>query len=101
MQIRQEAEARLWTKLFGMTKDGTNQEVYRKTYVKASLEAKASGKNKSSLFEEEAKCVVEMLCTVDVFTIAGPATLFILAMILHLKGKPRSARTAMRLLMTR
>jgi hypothetical protein len=64
---------------------GTRQEVYRKTYVGVSLEAKAISENKDRLFkdQEEAKCVVGILCTVDVFTIADPATLFVMAMILH------------------
>jgi hypothetical protein len=54
-------------------------------YVGASLEAIAISRNKVCLFEnrEEAKYAVEMLCAVGVFTIAGPATLFVMAMILH------------------
>jgi hypothetical protein len=48
-------------------KVGTRQESYRKTYVGVSLEAKAISGNKDRLFkdQEEAKCVVGMLCTVD------------------------------------
>ncbi|KAJ4384338.1 hypothetical protein N0V86_001185 [Didymella sp. IMI 355093] len=85
VRLRQEAEARLWTKLFEETKQNTTQGLYEKTYVAASLKTKASGEHSGRLFEneEEAKCVVGMLCTVGVFTIAGPATLFVMAMILH------------------
>lgn len=85
MRLRQETEARLWTGLFEKTKNNTTHDVYRKTYVGSSLEARANGEHKGLLFEnkEEAMCVVGMLCTIGVFTIADPATLFVMAMVLH------------------
>ncbi|KAF2822688.1 cytochrome P450 oxidoreductase [Ophiobolus disseminans] len=79
--LRQEKEEKLWKELFDSSKEAGRT----KTYVSASLEAKASGESGKPLFENEteAKYAVGMLCTVAVFTIAGPATLFAMAMILH------------------
>jgi cytochrome P450 len=71
--------------LFNKTKDDQKRGGHASTYVSASITAKASGEGKKLLFEneEEARCAVGMLCTVAVFTISGPATLFVMAMILH------------------
>lgn len=79
--LRQASEEKLWKSLFDMTKDSSRPD----TYVSASLTAKTRGEDGKPLFEneEEAKFAVGMLCTVGVFTIAGPATLFALAMVLH------------------
>ncbi|KAJ8115995.1 hypothetical protein OPT61_g2482 [Boeremia exigua] len=85
VRTRQENEARLWSKLFEETKAQSEREEHAVTYVTESLRARASGEDKTALFEneEEAKCAVGMLCTVSVYTVAGPATLFVMAMILH------------------
>lgn len=85
VRVRQEREARLWTKLFDQSKERINQGDSTATYTSASIQMKASGQTKTPVFEseEEAKCAVGMLCTVSVYTIAGPATLFVTAMILH------------------
>jgi cytochrome P450 len=78
---RREREAALWKDMFERakaSKDTTN-------YTTASLATKALGSETDLLFtnEEEAKAAVGMLCTVAIYTIGGPATLFIMAMILH------------------
>jgi cytochrome P450 len=77
VRLRQEKEAKLWT---GQYKQGGAQE----TYVSGALETKAN-EDGPPLFENEteAKFAVGMLCIVGVFTIAGPAVLFAMAMILH------------------
>jgi cytochrome P450 len=82
---RQETEATLWQALFDKTKDDHQRGGQANTFVSASIAAKISREENRVLFEkeEEAKCAVGMLCTVAVFTIAGPATLFVMAMILH------------------
>ena len=82
---RQEAEAKLWQELFNKSKRDYSEGQGANTYVAASLEARTGGEEKKLLFEseDEAICAVGMLCTVGVFTIAGPATLFVMAMILH------------------
>jgi cytochrome P450 len=85
VRVRQEKEARLWTNLFEQSKERLAQGDETATYTSASIQMKASGGMKTPIFEseEEAKCAVGMLCTVSVYTIAGPATLFLTAMILH------------------
>ena len=82
---RQEDEAELWHDLFKKAKDNTTPVGTINTYTGASTAARVSGESKRVLFEseEEAQCAVGMLCTVGVFTVAGPATLFVMAMILH------------------
>ncbi|KAF3031404.1 hypothetical protein E8E11_000641 [Didymella keratinophila] len=65
----------LWTGLFEKTKNNTTQDVYRKTYVGSSLEAKANGEHKGLLFENKEEAMR--------IHIAGPATLFVMVMILH------------------
>jgi hypothetical protein len=85
--LRQEKEEKLWKTSF----DAAKVESRPNTYVIGSFEAKASGEAGKPLFEDEseAKFAVGMLCTVAVFTIAGPATLFALAMILHPRWQDR------------
>jgi cytochrome P450 len=82
---RQETEAKLWKNSFDKAKYDANSDRRLNTYTSASIAAKTSGEEKGTLFEkqEEAQCAVGMLCTVGVFTIAGPATLFVMAMILN------------------
>lgn len=91
VRIRQEMEARLWERAFERSKKENKRGGNLKTYVNASLEAKETGGEGKLLFgnEAEAKCAVGMLCTVGVFTIAGPATLFAMAMILHPEWQER------------
>ncbi|KAJ4373967.1 hypothetical protein N0V83_002706 [Neocucurbitaria cava] len=85
VRLRQEREAKLWEGLFDRSKDKYKKGGYPKTYVGASLESKDGSTEGKLLFENEteAKYAVGMLCTVGIFTIAGPAILFIMAMILH------------------
>ncbi|KAI4952933.1 hypothetical protein J4E86_006470 [Alternaria arbusti] len=78
---RREREAALWKDVFEVaraSKDPTD-------YTTASLATKAIGSDTDLLFadEEEAIAAVGMLCTVAIYTIGGPATLFVMAMILH------------------
>jgi cytochrome P450 len=82
---RQEKEATLWAQLFDKTKTAYKKGNDSKTYVSAALETKQVGTNDKLLFENEteAKFAVGMLCIVGVFTVAGPAVLFIMAMVLH------------------
>jgi hypothetical protein len=82
---RQEKEDKLWRGLFDQTMEAHKSGGYPKTYVSASLEAKAFGEEGKPLFanETEAKFAVGMLCIVAIYTIGGPATLFALAMLLH------------------
>jgi cytochrome P450 len=82
---RQEEEAKLWNDLFQKAKGNPSRDGRTDTYTNASVAARVSGESKRMLFEkeEEAQCAVGMLCTVGVFTVAGPATLFVMAMILH------------------
>ncbi|KAI8940575.1 hypothetical protein NX059_001850 [Plenodomus lindquistii] len=84
VRLRQEREAKVWTSLFEKTKNLAKRDETR-SYVKASLEIRHSAEGGKLLFEneEEAKYAVGMLCIVGVFTIAGPAILFIMAMVLH------------------
>lgn len=85
VRVRQEEEAKLWERLFEKTRVEHKQDGYPDTYVRASLEAREGGEDGRLLFENEAeaKCAVGMLCTVAIFTIGGPALLFVMAMILH------------------
>lgn len=85
VRVRQESEARLWSTLFEQAKGRLDEKPSAISYVNASLQTKASGETKVRTFEneEEAKCAVGMLCTVSIYTVAGPATLFVMAMILH------------------
>lgn len=82
VRLRQEEEAILWQRLFDEAKRGPQTS---DTYVSASRRMKESGATGKLLFENEteAKCAVGMLCTVAVFTLAGPAILFVMAMVLH------------------
>lgn len=85
VRVRQDKEAQLWNETFDRTRKQMQQDGQKSTYVQASLQSKSNGEIKTPLFEneEEAKCAVGMLCTVAIYTIAGPATLFVMAMILH------------------
>ncbi|KAF3000670.1 hypothetical protein E8E13_000897 [Curvularia kusanoi] len=85
VRVRQENEARLWYQLFEKSKARLIQGEPTATYTSASVEARAIGGTKVPWFEneKEAQCAVGMLCTVSIYTIAGPATLFVMAMILH------------------
>ncbi|KAF2847322.1 cytochrome P450 oxidoreductase [Plenodomus tracheiphilus IPT5] len=84
VRLRQEKEAIIWTQLFEKTKGLNTTGDQTKSYVSASLCAKDRGEN-DLLFsnEDEAIYAVGMLCIVGIFTIAGPAILFIMAMVLH------------------
>ncbi|KAF1937077.1 cytochrome P450 oxidoreductase [Clathrospora elynae] len=85
VRLRQEAEEKLWQGMFDRTKEEYKRSGQLKTYVSASLEMRESGEEGKLLFEneKEAMFAVGMLCTVGIFTIAAPATLFIMAMVLH------------------
>lgn len=85
VRMRQDNEAKLWTDMFRRSKASIEQEKETNTYTSASLTVKELGSDNNLLFanEEEAKCAVGMLCTVAIFTIGGPAIVFIVAMILH------------------
>ncbi|KAL6711546.1 hypothetical protein ACN47E_004480 [Coniothyrium glycines] len=85
VRIRQEKEAKLWKELFEAAKLELKQQGQRKTYVSAVLNMKEVGDKTGLLFEDEQEALyaVGMLCTVAIFTVAGPATLFIMAMVLH------------------
>lgn len=85
VRVRQQNESQLWAKLFEQSREHLGQARTENTYVSASLQRKSKGEGNALLFEsqEEATCAVGMLCTVGVYTIAGPATLFVMAMILH------------------
>jgi cytochrome P450 len=87
VRLRQQAEDLLWDRVFDETRERTFQEGLPSTFVGASFQAKALGEDKRLLFENEAeaRCAVGMLCTTAIVTIAGPATLFVMAMILHPK----------------
>jgi len=78
---RREKEAALWKDTFDLAKASKDKTIY----TTASLVTKAIGSDTDLLFadEEEAKAAVGMLCTVAIYTIGGPATLFVMAMILH------------------
>ncbi|KAI4611747.1 hypothetical protein J4E83_007998 [Alternaria metachromatica] len=78
---RREKEAALWKDAFDLAKASKDKAIY----TTASLATKAIGSDTDLLFadEEEAKAAVGMLCTVAIYTIGGPATLFVMAMILH------------------
>jgi hypothetical protein len=81
--VRQERETELCKTLFDESKRTCEKDTG--TYTSASLSLKQLGSDTKLLFsnEKEAECAVGMLCTVAIFTIGGPATLFIMAMILH------------------
>ncbi|KAJ4988900.1 cytochrome P450 [Stagonosporopsis vannaccii] len=85
VRIRQEREAELWVREFEQTKNLPQDNKQAMSYVAASLQTKSIAATKNAVFEneEEARCAVGMLCTVSIYTIAGPATLFVMAMILH------------------
>lgn len=85
VRVRQEKEAELWTQEFAQAKRRLQHDGQATTYVAASLQTRSTNRTKTALLdnEEEARCAVGMLCTVSVYTIAGPATLFVMAMILH------------------
>ena len=78
---RREREAALWKDVFEVAKASKDPT----DYTTASLATKAIGSGTDLLFadEEEAIAAVGMLCTVAIYTIGGPATLFVMAMILH------------------
>ncbi|ORY18364.1 cytochrome P450 oxidoreductase [Clohesyomyces aquaticus] len=84
VRLRQEAEERLWRRCFTEA-ENTMKEGQHETYTNASLRTKAGGNGENLLFEDkdEAMYAVGMLCTVSIFTIGGPAVLFVLAMVLH------------------
>lgn len=85
VRVRQEQEAELWEDLFMKSKKAHAHKKVTQSYVSASLSLKEFSSNAKLLFhnETEAKCAVGMLCTVAIFTLGGPAVLFIMAMILH------------------
>lgn len=85
VRVRQENEARLWKQLFDKSKACLSQGGPTGTYASTSVETRAGGGTKEPWFEneKEAQCAVGMLCTVSIYTIAGPATLFVMAMILN------------------
>jgi hypothetical protein len=64
VRVRQEKEAELW------------EDLFQRSRLLFSNEA-------------EAKCAVGMLCTVAIFTLGGPAVLFVMAMILHPEWQER------------
>ncbi|KAF2653441.1 cytochrome P450 oxidoreductase [Lophiostoma macrostomum CBS 122681] len=84
VRLRQEAEETLWKTLFEETRKQIGVES-PPTYVSASVESREHNKDDKFLFENEMEAVyaVGMMCTVAIVTIAGPITLFILAMVLH------------------
>ncbi|KAF2738182.1 cytochrome P450 oxidoreductase [Polyplosphaeria fusca] len=86
VRLRQEAEKVLWEASFYDTKAKYEKGELAQlpTYVGAALEARERGGEEKRLFEEEeAIYAVGMLCTVAIFTIAGAATCFIMAMVIH------------------
>jgi hypothetical protein len=85
VNFRQEKEAELWKTLFDESKRSRQSDKNTQSYTSASLSLKELGSDTKLLFsnEKEAVCAVGMLCTVAIFTIGGPAILFIMAMILH------------------
>ena len=78
---RREREAALWKDTFELARASKDTTIY----TTASLASKTLGSDTGLLFadEEEAIAAVGMLCTVAIYTTGGPATLFIMAMILH------------------
>jgi hypothetical protein len=82
VNVRQEKEAELWKTLFDESK-ASDKDI--QSYTSASLSLKELGSDTRLFFsnEKEAVCAVGMLCTVAIFTIGGPAILFIMSMILH------------------
>jgi hypothetical protein len=85
VQMRQEKEAELWEDLFQRSRRIQRHKKVTQSYVSSSLLLKELGSKTELLFanEAEAKCAVGMLCTVAIFTLGGPAVLFVMAMILH------------------
>jgi hypothetical protein len=85
VRVRQEKEAKLWETLFEKSKRLNRADKTTQSYTNASLSFKELGSDTKLLFsnEKEAVCAVGMLCTVAIFTIGGPAIVFIMAMILH------------------
>lgn len=84
---RQEREEHVWRELFKEAKRRymINPTTTPSTYVSEALRTtEGAGKDKLLLEdEEEAKFAVGMLCIIPVFTIQGPAVLFVLGMVLH------------------
>lgn len=84
---RQEREEHVWRELFKEAKRRymINPTTTPSTYVSEALRT-TEGAGKETLLledEEEAKFAVGMLCIIPVFTIQGPAVLFVLGMVLH------------------
>jgi hypothetical protein len=90
VRVRQEKEAELWEDLFQKSRIQRHKKGTQ-SYVNASLSLKDLGSKTRLLFsnEAEAKCAVGMLCTVAIFTLGGPAVLFVMAMILHPEWQER------------
>lgn len=88
---RQEQEARVWRQLFEESKKKLGGEARPPTYVQSSLEMKEGGEKSRPLFEneDEAKFAVGMLCIVAIFTVQGPAVLFVMAMVLYPEWQER------------
>ncbi|KAL5118654.1 hypothetical protein ACEQ8H_003505 [Pleosporales sp. CAS-2024a] len=88
---RQEREAKLWRDMFDLSRTSAQPDKIRQNYTGASLSVKELGSDNKLLFanEQEAVCAVGMLCTVGIFTIGGPAIVFIVAMILHPEWQER------------
>lgn len=82
---RQEKEQKMWTELFYQAKEKAEEGQATNTYVSAYLDNNKTAEPGKQLLntEDEAIYAVGMMCTVAIITIAGPATLFIMAMILH------------------
>jgi hypothetical protein len=83
---RREIEAKAWTQLFHETKTRLQEgKLNSFTYVGASLKNQKATESSRGLLKDDMEAVyaVGMLCTVAIFTLHGPAVVFIMAMILH------------------
>lgn len=84
---RREREERFWKGLMSQVKremdEGTAEVSFARSYFERKAEAEA-GTGKSFGFDDhEAAYTVGMLCTVAIFTVAGPLYCFFMAMVLH------------------
>lgn len=82
---RQRNEAKLWYGLYEKTKEEYMRGKARETYVSGYLDNKNARDVPRKHFDDEDEAInaIGMLCTVAIVTIAGPATSFIMTMILH------------------